>query len=62
MVRYLFLLLLPLLGGCQSPRQSSDAAPAPTPTFNQGTVQTFDLQSGEFQQTPPYGARSDRSQ
>ena len=66
MPRLLLLLLLPLLPACQSaaPRQAASAAadtPAPH-TFNQDTVQTYDIQSGEFQQQPPFGARSDRGQ
>jgi hypothetical protein len=59
------LLLIPLafLPACQNaPAFRQAAAPAATPTFNQQTVQTYDLQTGEFQQTPPFGARSDRGE
>jgi hypothetical protein len=63
---FLVLLLLPLLPACQNaaPRQSAAAStesPSP-PTFNQETVQTYDLQTGEFQQQPPFGDRSNGSQ
>jgi hypothetical protein len=61
MARYLLLLLLPLLPACQSPvlhPAASDSAQ----NFNRDTVQTYDIQTGEFQQKPPYGARSDRAQ
>jgi hypothetical protein len=62
----LLLALTPLLPACQSaaPRPAtSTAADTPAPhTFNQDTVQTYDLQTGEFQQQPPFGARSDRAQ
>jgi uncharacterized lipoprotein YajG len=60
----LIALALPvLLGACQTtPSAQTAAAPAPTPTFNQNTVQSFDLQSGQFQQAPPFGARSDRAE
>jgi hypothetical protein len=60
------LLLLPLLAflpACQNaPGSHNAAAPAPTPTFYQSTGQTYDNQTGEFQQAPPFGARSDRSE
>jgi len=65
-MRHPLLLLIPLtlpfiLGACQTAHPAQAAAePSPTPTFNQSTVQTFDLQSGQFQQAPPFGARSDR--
>jgi hypothetical protein len=64
--RLLLLLLLPLFPGCQNatPRQastSSAASPA-HPDFSQNTVQTYDIQTGEFQQQPPFGDRSNRSQ
>jgi hypothetical protein len=62
MARYFLLPLLLLLAACQSPNPPSGEASAPAPTFNQDTVQTFDIQSGEFQQAPPYGARSDQAQ
>lgn len=64
-MRTALLLLIPLalLPACQSDRSPGEAAaPAPTPTFNQSTVQTYDLQTGEFQQAPPFGARSDRAE
>jgi uncharacterized lipoprotein YajG len=62
-MRTALLLPLALLAACQSAPSSREAAvPAPTPTFNQNTVQTYDLQTGEFQQAPPFGARSDRAE
>jgi len=67
---FLFILLLPLVTACQTPRPSqstagsADATTMPTPrsSFNQDTVQTYDIETNEFQQGPPFGARSDRSQ
>jgi hypothetical protein len=64
--RLLLVLLLPL-AACQgnatrhSTTTSSTDASSPR-SFNQDTVQTFDIQTGEFQQRPPYGARSNQPQ
>ena len=62
----LLLLLLPFFPACQNaaPRQAStsSAASATHPDFSQNTVQTYDIQTGQFQQQPPYGARSNRTQ
>lgn len=62
------IALCMLLPACQGngPRQSpaaSAAEPAPSPhTFDSDTIQTYDLQTGQYQQQPPFGARSNRSQ
>jgi len=62
----LFLLLvLPLLPGCQNaayrPSASSSGA-SDSQTFDQQTVETYDRQTGEFLQQPPFGDRANRSQ
>jgi hypothetical protein len=60
----LLLLLLPLLPACQNaaPQKSASSPAAPeAQTFDQATVQTYDRQTGEFQQQPPFGARSNLS-
>lgn len=67
MPRHLLLVSLLLLEGCQGnpmhlPPDSSTSAEAAPGGFNRDTVQTYDIQSGQFQQQPPFGARSDRTQ
>ena len=61
---FLLILLLPVLSGCQnaaSPQSASSSSAPESQSFNQETVQTYDHQTGEFQQQPPFGARSNIS-
>jgi len=63
--QFLLVLLLPLLPACQNAAPHPAASSTETPdshTFDQDTVQTYDRQTGEFQQQPPFGARSNLSQ
>jgi len=65
MTRPLLLLLVPALASCQgngSPHPAAPAASSSADPFNRDTVQTYDIQTGEFQQHPPYGARSNQPQ
>jgi hypothetical protein len=67
MPRHLLLVSLLLLEGCQGnpmhpPTSSTTSTEGAPGDFNRDTVQTYDLQSGEFQQQPPFGARADRAQ
>jgi hypothetical protein len=63
MPRHLLLLLLLLpLPACQGDGSRQPAATSPPDSFDRDTVQTYDLQTGEFHQQPPYGARSNQSQ
>ena len=50
------------LAACRSVGGGQASQPPLAQNFNRDTVQTYDLQSGEFQQQPPFGARADRSQ
>ena len=62
MTRHLPLLLLLALPACQGDGSRHSDTTASPDTFNRDTVQTYDIQTGEFQQQPPYGARSNESQ
>ncbi len=53
---FILLLLLPLLGACQN----SDSGQNPTganKNFDPNSRQTYNIQTGDFQQQPPFGAR-----
>jgi hypothetical protein len=63
MPRPLLLLLLLALPACQgdNSRQSASMA-GPADNFDPATVQTYDIQTEEYHQQPPFGARADRGQ
>ena len=52
---------LSLLTACAGPdRAGADTSPGHS--FNQDTVQTYNIQTHDFQQQAPFGAESNRSQ
>ncbi len=55
----LFLLALP---GCQGNGSHPSTGSSLSNTFDPNTVQTYDIQTGEYHQQPPFGARSNQSQ
>jgi hypothetical protein len=68
--RYLLPLIL-LLPACQGDRhafqppvaaETAPSEPTPAETFDHDTVQTYDVNTRDFQEQAPYGARSNRSQ
>jgi outer membrane biogenesis lipoprotein LolB len=62
MIRRILLgAALSVLTACAGPeRSAADASPAHS--FNQDTVQTYNIQTHDFQQQAPFGAESNRSQ
>ena len=62
MRRPLLLLLLLALPACQGAGFRKSAGPPLPDTFDRDTVQSYDIQTGEYHQQPPFGARSDQSQ
>jgi outer membrane PBP1 activator LpoA protein len=61
----LVLLLAGLLTACQSSapsRTASERASTTSGAFAQQTSRSYDIQTREFQQEPPYGARANNAQ
>ena len=59
--RMLPLLFLLALAACQGAGSRQPVQPAANEGFDQQTNQTYDVQTRQFQQAPPFGARSNQS-
>ncbi|MGA3172412.1 MAG: hypothetical protein ABSE62_15530 [Chthoniobacteraceae bacterium] len=63
MPRAFFLVLFLGLAACQGDgSHHSTSASAPSDNFDSDTVQTYNLQTADFQQQSPWGACSNQSQ